>query len=99
MPLPEYPTLQRQQREREAAEKRRRRERKAADQEAERRHNAVPSLFGERVENSIAERDEYAFEMWVEVEGQKVPVHGSTREVFDCSQGWIQSEIGKVSTP
>lgn len=97
--IPTHGYFARAQHERREAEVRRREERKAAEEEADRRHNAFPSLFGERVENSIAERDEYMFELWVEIEGEKVPVHGTTREVFDCSQGWIQSEIGKVSLP
>jgi hypothetical protein len=97
--IPTHGYYARAQHERREAEARRREERKAAEGEADRRHNAVPSLFGERVKNSIAERDEYTFELWVDVEGEKVPVHGTTREVFDCSQGWVQSEIGKVSLP
>jgi hypothetical protein len=55
-----------------------------------------PSLIGKKLDRSIAELDEFTFEMWVEIEKEKVPVYGVS-ELLDCVQGRIVSQQGQVS--
>jgi hypothetical protein len=46
----------------------------------------------------LSERDEYSFEMWVEMEGEPLPIHPSDRvELGDKSSLWIAGQQGKVS--
>jgi hypothetical protein len=52
------------------------------------------SLCGEKV---VAGRG-FKFEMWVEIEGGKVPIYQITKTLAGIPQGWIKSERGKVSS-
>lgn len=44
-----------------------------------------PSLIGKKLDCSIADLDEFTFEVWVEIEKEKVPVYGRS-ESLDCMQ-------------
>lgn len=56
-------------------------------------------LLGEKDDFEIAERDEYSFQMWVEIDGQETRVYSQDEELPDACKGWIVSEKDKVSLP
>jgi hypothetical protein len=42
-------------------------------------------------------KGDYTFEMWVEVEGKPLEVYGVSEGEDGILEGWIVSEVGKVS--
>lgn len=64
----------------------------------EKRRGSIPAFIANKVDRSNAERREYVFEMGVRVEGEKASILSKSEGLSDCSQAWIKSEVGKVSS-
>jgi hypothetical protein len=69
----------------------------SSNEEDEQEDLSVTRLMGEKDSFEVAELHEYSFQLWVEIEGKEAKVYSQNEEISNGCQGWIVSEVGKVS--